>query len=275
MFAIPNGGGRGKPFITRSGKKRPPLTAVKLRAEGLKAGVPDLCLPVARGNYHSCYIEMKDETASGASLSDSQIVMHKKLIAQGNFVKTCWNADEAIVTLSDYLNGRYERGVPERKTSCATNSIPFLSLAYGQTCDDSLLSKHTYKPQRLIVKQPCIAVTGTIVDATKGKRKDGVRKDSDGDTHGWLKVDPQFENLLNAGNFSAEDGNLVFEIVCKFPVKQKDAKAACLDYQSSIVIPPVGSHVQIVGAYVEEKNHKKWREIHPVTSIDLITSNPK
>jgi hypothetical protein len=44
----------------------------------------------------------------------------------------------------------------------------------------------------------CIEVTGTIVDATNGKRKDGVRKEGDGDTHGWLKRDSQFENLLNA-----------------------------------------------------------------------------
>ena len=30
---------------------------------GVKKGVPDLHLPVARGGYHSLYIEMKNETA--------------------------------------------------------------------------------------------------------------------------------------------------------------------------------------------------------------------
>jgi hypothetical protein len=99
---------------------------------------------------------------------------------------------------------------------------------------DATLWNHVYNPQRLIVKQSCISVTGTIVDATNGKRSDGVRKEADGDTHGWLKVDPQFKNLLNAGNMSDEGGNLVYEIVCKFKVSQPDAKEACpLTYQNS------------------------------------------
>jgi uncharacterized protein YgiM (DUF1202 family) len=93
-------------------------------------------------------------------------------------------------------------------------------------CDASLWD-HVYHPDRLIVKQKCISVTGTIVDTTNGKRKDGVRKEADGDTHAWLKVDPEFKKLLNAGNVSDEEGNLVFEIVCKFNVTQQDAKAAC------------------------------------------------
>ena len=138
-------------------------------------------------------------------------------------------------------------------------------------CDDSLWD-HVYNPQRLIVKQKCIAVTGIIVDATHGKHSDGVRHEADGDTHGWLKVDPQFTNLLNAGNRSAEHGNLVFEIVCKFHVSQADAKPACSTYQSAIQIPPVGSHVRIVGSYVQDTNHSRWMEIHPVSSIELATS---
>lgn len=123
---------------------------------------------------------------------------------------------------------------------------------------------------RLIVKQLCIAVTGTIVDATNGREPDGVRHEADGDTHGWLKVDAGFEDLLNAGNLNNEGGNLVFEIVCKFPVTQADATSACSNFTSSIKIPPVGSHVQIVGSYVRDTNHAQWMEIHPVTSITII-----
>ena len=140
-------------------------------------------------------------------------------------------------------------------------------------CDSSLL-KHVYNPQRLLVKQKCIAVTGTIVDATKTqkmKRPDGVRHEPDGDTHGWLKLDPEFSNRVNAGNKSKEGGNLVFEIVCLFvPPSQKDAKPACKGYKSSIVIPPIGSHVRIVGQYVQDKMHAKWMEIHPVTSLEVV-----
>jgi hypothetical protein len=136
---------------------------------------------------------------------------------------------------------------------------------------DATLWDHVYNPQRLIVKQKCISVTGTIVDATNGKRSDGVRKEADGDTHGWLKVDPQFKNLLNAGNMSDEGGNLVYEIVCKFKASQPDAKGACpLTYHTPVQLPAVGSHVQIVGSYVQDTNHAKWMEIHPVNNITVI-----
>ncbi len=144
--------------------------------------------------------------------------------------------------------------------------------ASGETCDPTL-EAHVYHPQRLIVKQPCIAVTGTIVDATATetvKQPDGVRHEKDGDTHGWLKVDPQFENLLNAGNISDEGGNLVFEIVCRFPVTQADAKAACKSYTDRVKLPPLGAHVRIVGSYVQDTFHAKWNEIHPVTSITVV-----
>jgi Bacterial SH3 domain len=143
------------------------------------------------------------------------------------------------------------------------------STAQG-TCDQSLWS-HVYNPTRLIVKQQCITVTGTLVDATNGKNKDGVRHEADADTHGWLKVDPQFEDLLNPGNISNEGGNLVFEIVCKFvPPSQEDAKPACAGYASPLTIPPVGSRVKIVGTYVRDTNHAQWMEIHPVTSITVV-----
>ncbi len=133
-------------------------------------------------------------------------------------------------------------------------------------CDDSLWN-HVYHSHRLIVHQQCIAVTGTIVDATAGREPDGVRHEADGDTHGWLKVDPQFQNLLNAGNQNNEGGNLVFEIICRFPVTQADAQAACANYTDKVTLPPVGSHVRIVGVYVQDTFHAQWMEIHPVTSI--------
>jgi Bacterial SH3 domain len=139
-------------------------------------------------------------------------------------------------------------------------------------CDPSIAT-HVYHPNRLIVKQDCVAVEGTIVDATapqKTHHSDGVRHEKDGDTHGWLKVDSGFEGLLNAGNKSDEGGNLVFEIVCRFPVSQADAKAACEGYADAVVLPPVGSHVRILGRYVQDTFHAKWMEIHPVTSITVI-----
>jgi hypothetical protein len=135
---------------------------------------------------------------------------------------------------------------------------------------DPTIAAHVYHPQRLIVRQECISVTGTIVDATATQTKkelDGTRHEPDGDTHGWLKVDPGLESLLNSGNMNDEGGNLVFEIICKFPVTQPDAKTACQGYTDQVSLPPVGAHVRIVGRYVQDTFHGQWNEIHPVTSI--------
>jgi hypothetical protein len=94
------------------------------------------------------------------------------------------------------------------------------------------------------------------------KKRDGVRHEADGDTHGWLKLDPEFENLLNAGNISDEGGNLVFEIVCRFPVTQADAKSACQNYTNHVTLPPVGSHVRIVGTSCRTPSIQNgWRSI--------------
>ena len=130
--------------------------------------------------------------------------------------------------------------------------------------------QHTYKPDRLTVQEKCVSVTGTIVDATAGKRRDGVRHEADGDTHGWLKLDPGQEKYLNAGNQSHEGGNLVFEVVCAFRVKQEDAIEACKDYENPVKIPPVGSHVRITGTWVMDDNHARWNELHPVFEIQVL-----
>ena len=52
LHAIPNGGHRHK------------AVAVRMKAEGMKAGVPDICLPVPRGSWHGLYLELKTEDGS-------------------------------------------------------------------------------------------------------------------------------------------------------------------------------------------------------------------
>jgi hypothetical protein len=49
LFHIPNGG------------RRDPVEARHLKEQGVKKGVPDLCLPVARGGFNALYIELKTE----------------------------------------------------------------------------------------------------------------------------------------------------------------------------------------------------------------------
>jgi len=138
-------------------------------------------------------------------------------------------------------------------------------------CGDGLW-EHVYHPTRLTVKQDCLTVTGTIVDATATQathQPDGVRHEGDGDTHGWLQLDSAYASLINDGNTLDEGGNLVFEIVCHFKVTQADAKPGCTGFTDTTTIPPVGSHVAITGSFVTEKNHAKWNEIHPVSSIKV------
>ena len=70
MYHIPNEG------------KRSPTAAAKLKAQGLKTGVPDICLPVARGGFHALYIEMK--RTSGGKVSADQKRWIEKLTEAGN-----------------------------------------------------------------------------------------------------------------------------------------------------------------------------------------------
>ena len=79
--------------------------AGKMRAEGVKAGVPDLCLPVEdprRGT--GLYIEMKRRT--GGRTSPAQQWWHDALREQGYRVEVCAGADEAIEVLRDHLQMR-------------------------------------------------------------------------------------------------------------------------------------------------------------------------
>jgi hypothetical protein len=116
----------------------------------------------------------------------------------------------------------------------------------------------------------CVRVRGVIVDATNGRTADGARHEADGDTHGWLKPDPEFANMLNQGNDTAESGNLVFEIVCHYRVTQADAKPACIGFKDPTAIPPIGTHVEITGAFVQDNNHARWNEMHPVSKIVIL-----
>ena len=69
LHAIPNGG------------KRDIRTAAMLKAEGVKPGVPDICLPVPRGGKHGLYIELKRR--KGGTVSKAQEAWIRALMAQG------------------------------------------------------------------------------------------------------------------------------------------------------------------------------------------------
>ena len=88
IFAIPNGGHR---HIS---------VAKKLKAEGVKPGVPDLFLPVAKNNKHGLFIEMKSYTGK---VSKSQTKMISKLYGYQYEVKICHSFYEAVKEICDYL----------------------------------------------------------------------------------------------------------------------------------------------------------------------------
>ena len=90
-FHIPNGGARNK------------ITAARLKAEGVSAGVPDLCIPVPSSGFHGLFIEMKRK--KGGSLSDAQKKWLRILDINGYQASVCKGAEDAIQTIERYLKG--------------------------------------------------------------------------------------------------------------------------------------------------------------------------
>ena len=80
--------------------KRSNYQGTKLKREGLKKGVPDLCLPVPRKNYHGLYIEMK---YGNGRTSKEQKEWIKKLNEQGYKAVVCNGFEEARNTIEEYL----------------------------------------------------------------------------------------------------------------------------------------------------------------------------
>lgn len=89
IFAIPNGGMRSK------------ATAGKLKAEGVKPGVPDLMLPVPKGIYAGMFIEMKRR--KGGTVSAEQKDWTSFLGSMGYKCVVCRGADEAKAAILDYM----------------------------------------------------------------------------------------------------------------------------------------------------------------------------
>jgi len=93
LFAVPNGGDRN------------PVVAAKLKAEGVRAGVPDYLLPVARQGFHGLAIELK---AVGGRPSSEQRQWLADLVAQGWRAEVCVGWGAAWDVLSDYLGMTHE-----------------------------------------------------------------------------------------------------------------------------------------------------------------------
>ena len=89
-FHIPNGGHREK------------HTAYQMKRQGVKAGVPDLCIPVARKGFHGLYIEMK--RADGGRPTAEQRGWLRLLVDNGYCAEVCHGAEEAIALIDGYMS---------------------------------------------------------------------------------------------------------------------------------------------------------------------------
>ena len=88
MFAVPNGG------------KRPIGTAKKMKAEGVKSGVPDVFLAVPKNDKHGLFIEMK---YGKNKMSANQVWWTNSLKVEGYAVAVCYSFEEARDSIKKYL----------------------------------------------------------------------------------------------------------------------------------------------------------------------------
>lgn len=93
LFSIPNGG------------RRNPREAARLKAQGVKSGISDICLPLVTKEYPGLYIELKRRKVDGPSrVSPKQALFHKDMEEQGYKVAVCYGANEAIDIIKKYAN---------------------------------------------------------------------------------------------------------------------------------------------------------------------------
>ena len=90
LFHIPNGGKRSK------------VEAARFKAAGVKAGVPDLFLPVPCGEHHGLFVELKRR--KGGRVSEEQGAWLIELAKQGYRVEVCKGWEEARTVIEKYLD---------------------------------------------------------------------------------------------------------------------------------------------------------------------------
>ncbi len=93
LLAVPNGGLRAK------------ATAGKLRAEGVRAGVPDLVLPLACRGFHGLWLEVK---RLDGTLDPDQIDWLRYLASAGYCAGAGWGVDALHYALSWYVGAAHE-----------------------------------------------------------------------------------------------------------------------------------------------------------------------
>lgn len=83
-------------------RKCSPQEGTRLKRMGVKAGVPDLCLPSPKGKYHGLYIELKTITGKA---TEPQKWWQSQLTEQGYLSLICYGWQMATDCLTRYLEG--------------------------------------------------------------------------------------------------------------------------------------------------------------------------
>lgn len=94
LIAIPNGGLRNK------------RVAGQLKAQGVKAGVSDIFLPVPKSSMHGLWIELKrpkSPQATAGTVSQEQIDWLDRMGGQGYAAVVCYGWTAAMDTIIAYL----------------------------------------------------------------------------------------------------------------------------------------------------------------------------
>lgn len=94
LFAIPNGGLRDK------------ITASRLKAEGVRSGVPDIFWPVAVSSwraYHGLFIEMKAQKGVASANQEQWLI---DLRAQGYACAVAHSYERARDVILNYWTGK-------------------------------------------------------------------------------------------------------------------------------------------------------------------------
>lgn len=92
MYHIPNEG------------KRTSITGSRMKAQGMRRGVPDICLPVPNVLHTALYIELK--RAKGGRVSDEQRGWISALNRVGCRAVVCHGWNEAREEIERYLGAR-------------------------------------------------------------------------------------------------------------------------------------------------------------------------
>lgn len=94
LYAIPNGG------------RRNAKEGARMKAQGVKAGVSDLHLPIASRGFHGLWIELKapaTATSKAGKPTQAQLDWIEKMTKKGHMAVICYGWQPAAETIKNYL----------------------------------------------------------------------------------------------------------------------------------------------------------------------------